>query len=106
MFHAARAVCFDHIELCVGQQRKIQVVLGSKLSLSLDGISTASHYRRVLLGKALHRVTKLGRFVRSTRRVGFWEKIKNERFSTIRGKRYRPTVVRCRLKVGRFVAFF
>ncbi len=71
--HAARPVSLNHLEFRIAQQRKIQFVLFLEAGLRLHGIGAGSQDRYIDLFKLLLCVTKLGRFDRSTRGVGFRE---------------------------------
>lgn len=77
-FHAASAVGLDDVKLSVGKQREIKVVLDLKFGLRLDGVAAAADDRGVELLEFLDGVTKLGRFVGSTGRVGFGIEIENQ----------------------------
>jgi hypothetical protein len=105
-FHPARAIGFDHVELRVGKQREIQFVLGLELRLCFDGIAAAADDGRVELFECADGVTKLGRFVRSTGRVGFRVEIKDQILPAKIAERNRLAVVGRCAEVGRFVAFF
>ena len=69
-FHPPRAVSLDHFKLGVCKQREIQFVLNLEFRLVFDGVRAASQDGRVQLLELLDGVTKLGRFVDSTRCVG------------------------------------
>lgn len=76
-FHPPGTERFDHVELGVGEKRKIQSVFAFEFCLRVDGISAATDHGRIQLLETAQRVAKLGRFVRSTGRVGFGEKIED-----------------------------
>lgn len=91
--HPARAVRFDYVELRVREQRKIQPVLGFELRLSLNRVGATANHRRIQLLETVDRVAKLGRFVRSTRRVGLGKEVEDQVFATKIVERNRAPVV-------------
>jgi hypothetical protein len=81
-FHAPRAVGLDDFEFRVGEQREIQLVLGLELRLCFNGVAATTDDRGIQLLELVGGVAKLGRFIRSTGRVGFREEIENQILST------------------------
>lgn len=104
-FHPTRAVGFDHLELSIGEEREIQPVLAFEFRLCLNRIPTAPNDGRIQRLEAADRVTKLGRFVRSTGRVGLRKKIEDQILATKLAERNRTPVVSRGLERGCLVAF-
>src|ERR1700730_8124035 len=82
-FHAPCTVRLDHFEFRVGEQRKSQFVFHLEFFLRFHGIAATAHDRGVQLIEFLEGVTKLGRFVDSTRSIRFRIKIKDHVFVAI-----------------------
>ena len=70
IFHAPRAVGFDHFKIGIAQQRKIQLLLFLEAGLRFYGIPAGSEDNHIQLVELLLCVAKLGRFGRSTGGVG------------------------------------
>lgn len=92
-FHPPCAVRFDHLEVRIGEKREIQPVFGFELRLGFDSVTAATNHRRIQLVETAHRVAKLGRFVRSTRRVGLGKEVEDQVFATKIVERNRAPVV-------------
>ena len=69
VFHAPRAVGFDHFKIGVAQQREIEFLLFLEAGLRFYGIPAGSQDNHIQLVELLLCVAKLGRFGRSTRGV-------------------------------------
>ena len=81
-------------------------MLRFEFRLRFHGIAAATDDRGVQLLEFLDGVTKLGRFVGSTRCVRLWIEIQNEVLAAEIPKRDFFAVVRDAVKVRSFVAFF
>lgn len=104
--HAAGAEGLDDMEFRIRKQREIQFVLGFEFCLGFDGIAAAADNRGVEFFEFGDGVTKLGRFTRSTGRVGFREKIEDQVPAAKIRERNRFAVVVGRAEVGRLVPLF
>jgi hypothetical protein len=67
---APDAIFFDHLVSRIAQQRKIEFLLFLEVGQSLFRVRTRAQDNDILLIEVLLCVAKLGRFCRSTRRVG------------------------------------
>ena len=74
-FHAARPVGFDHLEVSVRKQRKIQIVLFAEFAQQLLAICATSEDYGIQPVEFPLCVAKLGRFVGSTRRQSLGKEI-------------------------------
>ena len=61
----------DRLVSGIGEQRKIEIVLGFEGGLGFDGIGAHAEDGHTMIVEVFFCVTKLGRFDRSTRGVGF-----------------------------------
>ena len=77
-----------------------------ELRLRFHIVRAAAQDRRVQLLEFLDCVTKLGRFVDSTRSIRFGIKVKNQILPAIILQRNSLSIVRCYRKFRSFVAFF
>ena len=104
--HAPRAIGLDHLKFRIRKQWKIQLVLYLEFCLRFHGIGARSHDRRICILKFLDCVAKLGRFVRSTRRICLRIKIQDQVFSPKISERHHLAAVVLHFEFGSFVAFF
>jgi hypothetical protein len=77
-----------------------------ELRLRFHIVPAASQDGGIQLLEFLDCVTKLGRFVDSTRSIRFGVKVENQILSVVIPQRNRLSVVRCYRKLRSFVAFF
>ena len=77
-----------------------------ELRLRFHIVPAASQDGRIQLLKFLDCVTKLGRFVDSTRSIRFGVKVENQILSVVIRQRNSFSVFRCYRKLRSFVAFF
>ncbi|HVB07401.1 MAG TPA: hypothetical protein VNF00_00520 [Candidatus Acidoferrales bacterium] len=80
-FHPPCAVDLDGVEIRIRKQREIQIVFRLEFRLLLDGIGAASQNYGIQFSELFPCVTKLGRFIRSTRRESLREKEEDHVFS-------------------------
>jgi hypothetical protein len=90
----------------VGQQREINLELGLELRLILDRVAAAAEDDRIELVEMLLCVAKLGRFVRSTRRIRLGIEIEDDVLAAESDERHFLAVVRQQAELRRLVAFF
>jgi hypothetical protein len=90
----------------VGEQRKIELVLGFERGLRFDGICTHAEDGHAELVELLLCVTKLGRFDGSTGGVGFGVEKKKDALAPEVRKRDKRVVVGFETEVGGFGAGF
>ena len=105
-FHPSRTVGLNHLVFGVRQQRKIQLMFDLELRLRFHIVPAASQDGGVQLLELLDCVTKLGRFVDSTRSIRFGVKVEDQIPSAVIRQRNGLSVVRCYRKIRSFVAFF
>ncbi len=74
------AVILEGLLLRIREQRRIQVVLVAELSLPPDAIRADANDNSIPFVELIKRVPEPGRFARSARRVGFWEKVEHHGF--------------------------
>jgi hypothetical protein len=104
-FHSPRAIQLQYVELGVDNQRKVQLEPHPELRMRFRIAAAAANHHRVALFEFLEGVTKLGRFVRSTGRIRFGEKIEDHVLAAKIGKRNRLSLVSRSLKLRRAVPF-
>jgi hypothetical protein len=99
-------------ELCdglvggIGEQGKVEIVLGLERSLGFDGIGAEAEDGHAVLVKILLCVTKLGRFDGSTGSVGFGVEEEEDALALEIGQGDRCVVVCFETKAGGFGAGF
>jgi hypothetical protein len=98
--HPPRAVGFDHLELWVREQRKVQIVLFPEFFQQLLAIGAAAEDYGVQPVEFFLCVAKLGRFVGSTRRHRLGEEIEDYILAAEIGKRYFLAIIRGYPKFG------
>jgi len=106
VFHAPRAVGFDHFKLGIAQQRKIQLLLFLEAGLRFYGIPAGSQDDHIQLVELLLCVTKLGRFGRSTRGVGLRKEKQEHALAAKIGERHVFAVVSFYLEFRSLIASF
>jgi hypothetical protein len=94
------------LKFSISEQREVYPVLRLEFRLRFDGIRTATYNGGIESGKLCEGVTKLGRFIRSTGRIGLGIEIEDQVFAAIIRERNRLAVVGSRAKIGSLVTLF
>ena len=92
----------DGLVSWVGEQRKIDLVLGLERSLRFDGIGAHAEDGDAELVEVIFCVAKLGRFNGSTGGVGFGKEKEEDAPAAKLGERQVGTLVRFEAEVGSF----
>jgi len=102
----ARAVGFNHLEVGIAEQRKIQFLFFLEAGLRFHGIATGSQDHDVELVELLLCVAKLGRFDGSTSGVGLGKEKQQHALATKLGERDVFAIVGLYFEIRSFIACF
>jgi hypothetical protein len=105
LLHAARAKSFDHFEIRIAEQGKIELLLLLEGRLSFDGIAARSQNGHALFVKLLLGVAKLGRFRGSTGSIGLGKNEKDEALAAVIAQRDVSAVISFQREIQSLVAW-
>jgi hypothetical protein len=92
-FHAPSAVSLEHAVLGITEEREIQFLLGLETRQGFFGVGACAEYDHAQLVELLLCVAKLGRFDRSTGRVGLGKEEQDNAFAAKIRQRYFLTLI-------------
>jgi hypothetical protein len=100
------SVCFDHFVGWIAEQRKIQLLFLLEARKRFFRVGARTQDRYILFVEVLLCVTKLGRFRRSTWRVGFGEEEQHYPFSLEITQRHIGARIALKREVRCLVSYF
>ena len=103
--HAACTVGFDHLEVGIAEQRKIELLLLREGRLSFHGLAAGAQNGYAQFVELLLCVTKLGRFCRSTGSIGFGEKEQDDALAAVVAQRNVIAVIRLQGEIRSLIAW-